>query len=254
MKKIVFFTFIFTMFFYFTACGGNNSASTRNSNVSNVSQDSTQKSQINGNAIEKGNEKEAKSDRKTDNSNKNKILVAYFSRVGNTNFDANVDVISSASLSKENGDLVGNMQVMADMIVKRTGGDKFLIKTVDTYPTDYRDTTNKAQDEKLKNERPALSSHVENINDYDIIFLGYPNWWGTIPMPLYTFLEENNFSGKTIIPFCSHEGSGLGSGVSDIKKLCPDAVLLNGLAVRGFDVKGSQNKINDWINGLGVIK
>ena len=92
-----------------------------------------------------------------------------------------------------------------------------------------------------------LASHVEDMDQYDVIFLGYPNWWGTLPQAVKTFLEEYNFSGKTIVPFCSHGGSRLGSGPRDITALCPDTNLLDGLAVSGSSVSSAQKDVQDWI-------
>ncbi len=88
---------------------------------------------------------------------------------------------------------------------------------------------------------------VENMNQYDVIYLGYPNWWGTMPMVLFTFLESYDFKGKTIIPFCTHEGSALGTSIRDIKKLCPDANIKQGLAIRGGNVNSSDKAIEDWL-------
>lgn len=144
------------------------------------------------------------------------ILVVWFSRVGVTPFDDSVDAISSASVNIRDGELVGNMQYLAEFIGTETDGDLFQIITEKEYPTDYRDTTDLASVEQSNNERPALTSHVENMDQYDVIFLGYPNWWGTLPQAVVTFLEEYDFSGKTIIPYCSHGGSRLGSGPRDI--------------------------------------
>jgi len=182
------------------------------------------------------------------------ILVAYFSRVGNTDFDADVDAVTSATLNLVDGELVGYNKIIADMIVQITGGDLFLIQTEKTYPSEYTKTTDVAMDEQKSDARPELLSHVENMEDYDIIILGYPNWWGTIPQAMFTFLEEYDFSGKTIIPFATHEGSGLGSGESDIKKLCPDATILDGLAIRGGSVSGAQEQVKKWLEGFDILK
>jgi flavodoxin len=89
---------------------------------------------------------------------------------------------------------------------------------------------------------------------YDVIFLGYPNWYGTMPMPVFTFLEEYNLSGKTIVPFCTHEGSGLGRSVTDIRKMCPQSTVLEGLAIRGSDVKDAQNEVTGWLRDIGMKK
>ena len=130
----------------------------------------------------------------------------------------------------------------------------FSIHTEKKYPKGYRDTTDQAADEKDADARPKLSNKVDNMEQYTTILLGYPNWWGTIPMPVATFLEEYDFAGKIIIPFASHEGSGFGSGPSDIKKLCPDAEVEDGFAIRGGDVKSDEAKktVADFVKGLDL--
>jgi flavodoxin len=110
-----------------------------------------------------------------------------------------------------------------------------------------------AKQELRENARPELSGHVANMTDYSVIYLGYPNWWGTMPMAVFTFLEEHDFSGKTIIPFCTHEGSGMGRSESDIRKLCSDARVLKGLPIIGGSVQGAQNDIANWLRKLGEI-
>lgn len=148
---------------------------------------------------------------------------------------------------------VGNTKVVADMIQEITGSDAFCIDTVKSYPRGYTATTNVAKKEQNDNARPELSSHVGNMDSYNLIFLGYPNWGGTIPMPVFTFLEEYDFSGKTIVPFCTHEGSGLGHSEKDIAKLCPKATLLKGLAVQGSRVSAAKKDVTDWLSKIGMI-
>ncbi|MDL2264176.1 flavodoxin [Synergistaceae bacterium OttesenSCG-928-I11] len=156
-----------------------------------------------------------------------KILIAYFSWSGNT-------------------------REIAGQIQERVGGDLFEIKTVNAYPAEYRACTDVAKKEQNEDARPALSTKVDNMDDYDVVFIGYPNWWGTVPMALFTFFEQYDFSGRTIIPFCTHEGSGLGRSVGDIKKLCPKSTLLEGLAIRGSGVKSAQNDVNSWLKNIGM--
>lgn len=168
-----------------------------------------------------------------------KCLVAYYSRKGN-------NYVSGKIVNLQ----VGNTKVVGDMIRGLTGSDVFQIDTVKPYPKDYTATTNVAKKELNENARPELTSHVENMGYYDVLFLGYPNWWGTIPMAVCTFLEEYDLSGKTIIPFCTHEGSGMGHSESDIAKLCPEATLLNGLAIQGSRVSSAKKDIEGWLNKL----
>ena len=188
-----------------------------------------------------------------DTEQSNNILVAYFSRVGNTVWEDGVDAVTSASLNVVNGEFAGNSQLLAQMAQTVTGGDLFLIQTVDTYPSDYRETTDAAAVEQRNNARPALASHVGNMDQYDIIVLIYPNWWGTLPQALYTFLEEYDFSGKTILPLCTHEGSRMGSSERAIAGLCPDATLLDGLSVRGVSAASAQSDVETWIGNSGIL-
>ena len=165
-----------------------------------------------------------------------KILIAYFSRKGQ-----NYKGGSIVNLP------VGNTEVVAKMIQVIVGGDLFEIKTVKTYPAGYDETTKVAKDELRSNARPELTEKVKYMDEYDIIYLGYPNWWSTFPMAVSTFLESYDFSGKTIIPFCTHEGSGLGRSEQDIKKLCPKANLLQGLAILGGSASSADNLVQSWI-------
>ncbi len=168
-----------------------------------------------------------------------KSLIAYFSRKGN-------NYVGSSIVNLP----VGNTEVAAKKIQKLTGSDIFQIRTVKSYPEDYTETTNVAQAEKRENARPELTELVDNMDSYDVIYIGYPNWWGTMPMAVFTFLEEYDFSGKTIVPFCTHEGSGMGSSERDIKRLCQNAKVLSGLAIRGGSVERADKDIASWLKSL----
>lgn len=110
-----------------------------------------------------------------------------------------------------------------------------------------------SKEELRANARPVLTGTVADMDSYDVIYLGYPNWWGTMPMAVFTFPESYDFSGKTIVPYCTHEGSGLGSSERDIKKLCPTAEVLSGLAIIGGTVDGADNDLANWLKKLGLI-
>lgn len=181
-----------------------------------------------------------------------RILVAYFSRVGNMDFEEGVDAVTSASVNTEDDDISGNARLLAQMAQEVTGGDLFFIETVEKYPAAYRGTTDQAKEEQDNDARPELASHVEDMDSYDAVILIYPNWWGTLPQPVFTFLEEYDFSGKTIWPLCTHEGSGLGRSESDIADLAPDAELSEGLAVRGSNAGSAQADVEAWLSGLKV--
>lgn len=171
-----------------------------------------------------------------------KCLIAYYSREGNNYVSGRIVNLP-----------IGNTKVVANMIQEVTGGDVFRIDTVKSYPEDYTETTDVAKKELHDNARPELSSHVENMDSYSVIFLGYPNWWGTMPMPVFTFLKESDFSDKTIIPFCTHEGSGLGRSEKDIAKLCPKATLLKGLAIHGSRISAAKKYVTNWLSKIGMI-
>jgi flavodoxin len=171
-----------------------------------------------------------------------KCLIAYYSRKGN-------NYVSGSTVNLP----VGNTEVAAKMIQKLTSGEIFRIDTVKAYPTDYTKTTEVAQQELRQNARPELSDHVSDMSAYNPIFLGYPNWWGTMPMAVFTFLEEYDFSGKTIVPFCTNEGSGMGHSEGDIKKLCPKAKVLRGLSIRGGSVQSAEGDIAAWLKASGAI-
>lgn len=168
-----------------------------------------------------------------------KCLTAYFSHKGNNYVSGSIVDLP-----------IGNTEVAAKMIQEMTGSDMFHIEAVKPYPKDYTEATEVAKAELRANARPELTHHMDNIDIYDVIFLGYPNWWGTMPMPVFTFLEEYDFSGKTITPFCTHEGSALGSSVRDIKKLCPRSNVLDGLPIKGSDVNKAQNEVSAWLLNL----
>jgi len=118
---------------------------------------------------------------------------------------------------------------------------------------DYTATTRVAQDELSGDARPELTETVAGMDFYEVIYLGYPNWWGTMPMAVFTFLESYDFSGKTIVPYCTHEDSGLGSSERDIKKLCPTAKVMAGLAIKGSTVGRADNEVANWLKKLDLI-
>lgn len=150
--------------------------------------------------------------------------------------------------------LVAYFSVMETDGLDTVGGDLFSIETVQEYPTTHEPLLSFAYEEKAGNARPELATHIENPDSYDVIFLGFPNWNADLPMPLYTFLEEYDFSGKTIIPFTTHGGSGFSRTVQTIAELQPDAdVLSEGLSISRNSVSGAESAVIDWVNGLSII-
>ena len=169
--------------------------------------------------------------------NDTRTLIAYFSRKGSNYLNGSIVDLP-----------VGNTEVAAKMIQALAGGELFHIDSVKAYPADYTKATEVAQRELSQNARPALAVQLDSLDGYDVVFLGYPNWWGTMPMAVWTFLEAHDFAGKTILPFCTHEGSGLAQSERDIRKLCPGAKVLRGLAIRGGSVAKAEKAIAAWLN------
>ena len=141
----------------------------------------------------------------------------------------------------------GNTRGIAQEIQRQTGADLFEIEMVTPYSTDYNTVLDQAQEAQNNQDRPELSTHVEDMDQYDTILLGYPNWWASIPMPVASFLEEYDFTGKTIVPFCSHGGGRFGQSLTAITKLAPDAVLGEGLAVSYSGGSGLSGDVTPWL-------
>lgn len=177
------------------------------------------------------------------------ILIAYFSVMETDG----VDTVAGASRVAVNGEVLGNNEYIAQIIQRETGGDLFTIETVQEYPTTHNPLLEFAYNEKADNARPELATQIENLDSYDVIFLGYPNWNADLPMPLYTFLEEYDFSGKTIIPFTTHGGSGFSRTIQTISELQPNAtVISDGLSISRNSVSGAESDVVDWVNGLDL--
>ena len=148
----------------------------------------------------------------------------------------------------------GNSRTLAGYAKDITGGDIFEIVPAQPYPSQYRATTQQAREELDNNYLPEIKNQINNLSSYNTIILVYPNWWGTIPQIVKRFLQDNDFSGKTIAPICTHEGSRMGRSVTDIRALCPNSTITEGLDVRGGSVSGARNTVRDWINKIGVNK
>lgn len=142
----------------------------------------------------------------------------------------------------------GNTEGIAEKIQRQTGAELFEIEMTEPYSTDYNTVLEQAQQDQNEQARPELSTHVENMEQYDTVILGYPNWWASIPMPVASFLEEYDFSGKTILPFCSHGGGRFGQSLTAIAKLAPDAVMAEGLAVNYSGGSGMPDDVAQWLS------
>lgn len=173
-----------------------------------------------------------------------KNLVVYFSMPDNVD-DSTVVI---------NGETLGNTQYMAYVIQETVGADIFRIEPETPYPTDHDELVDLAKEEQNDNARPKIKDTIENFDSYENIFVGYPNWWGDMPMILYSFFDEYDFSGKTIIPFNTHGGSGFSGTISTIKELEPNAEVLDGKSISRNDIQDAEQEIIDWVNSLGLTE
>lgn len=161
-------------------------------------------------------------------------LIAYFSRRGENYFGGSIRSIDK-----------GNTERVAEFVQKAVGGDLFEIKPAKAYPADYYECTDVAKEERRQKARPAIAETID-VSGYDTIFLGYPNWWGTCPMCVFTFLDGVDLAGKRIVPFCTNEGSGLGGSVRDLKRAYPQATVEQGLSIPGSQAASSERTVAAW--------
>lgn len=154
-----------------------------------------------------------------------KPLIAYFSHSGHTKA------------------IAGDIQAL-------TGGQLLEIVPEKAYPDEYQTLVDQAKAEQNANARPAVKTRIENPDQYNVIFLGYPNWWSSMPMPVYTFIEQNHLNGKTIIPFCTHGGGGLGHSIENLKKLCPDSRILKAFSISGNRAGEAKSAVKSWLESL----
>ena len=181
------------------------------------------------------------------------ILIAYFTWAENTEVEhpetVDVDATSSASVL-----LPGNTARLAGWIQEETGGDLFSIVTAQPYPSDYDECLDRGAKEQAEDARPELKAAVKNIDQYDVIFLGFPDWWGTCPMAVFSFLESYDFTGKTVIPFCSHGTSGVGRSIRDLKEAVPRGEILEEIGIYRQDTEEARPEIQKWVRELNVMK
>lgn len=178
------------------------------------------------------------------------ILVAYFSEP----LPNDVDAATSASRVHVNGDLYGSVQYVATIIGEATGGDMVRIQTAQPYPGNYDALAAQANQERQNNIYPELATNIENFENYDVIFVGYPIWWYQMPMAMYTFFDTYDFNGKTIIPFSTHGGSGWSGSLGDIAELEPNATIVTGYSISRNNTATSRNGTLDWLREINIIE
>lgn len=247
MKKTKVFVLMLTLVILLAGCSNNASTEAPQDIVTDTN--SSQK--------EMTSENENSAENKTQN-DKNNVLIAYFSRIGNIDSEHGIDAISSASVVTKGSDLLGNTEYMATLIQKAIGGDIHFIETSEKYPSEYDDSDDNALDvqankENRENARPELATHIENLEEYDTVFLGFPNWYGDMPMAVYSFLDEYDLAGKKIYLFNSSGGGGVRNAYSEVSDLEPDA----GVDKNIFSVSHSQvSELTDqdmleWLSEIG---
>lgn len=178
-----------------------------------------------------------------------KTLVVYFS-LPETDDPNDMTEEEENSTVVIDGEVLGNTQYMAYVIQETTGADIFRIEAETPYPLDHDTLVDQAAEEQAQQARPAIAAQVENMADYDVVYLGYPNWWGDMPMILYTFLEEYDLSGKTVIPFNTHGGSGFSRTIDTIRELEPEATVLDGLSISRNHIQDAEQEIVDWVQEI----
>ena len=163
-----------------------------------------------------------------------------------------VDAVASASYSTVEGTAIGRVRALADFIQADVGGDLFSIRSVETYPVGINEVIDQAAQEQAANARPELADHIDNLDDYDTIFIGYPNWWGDLPMPVYSFFDEYDLSGKTIIPFNVHNGSRFSRTIETIQELEPNATVIeDGFTISEQNVPEAADDVASWLQEIG---
>ena len=236
MKKALTIALAFAMLLGLCACGAESPAAPQASAVQETGTAGSQAPAAPTESPEAAPEQTEGSDREAGD----RVLVVYFSRTGE---NYTVGTIST-----------GNTAIVADRIVDTTGADVFEIVPVTPYPDSYDECLEVATQEQRSNARPAYVGEVEGWEEYDTVFFGYPIWWGDLPMIAYTFLENHDWSGKTVIPFNTHEGSGQSGTQRTIAGLCSGATVLDGLVIRGNtaqnDSAAAQKSVTDWLDRM----
>lgn len=259
MKRIFLLLIAAAAAFSITACSGSNGSSQSPSSAVNAASpaaDAPSSSTVPSEPSEpslssKGESVEENEELEGEGGSGSNILIAYFTAAENSG----VDAIASASFTTINGTAVGRLRAVADMIQAETGGELFSIQTSTVYPADGGELIEYASQEQADNARPELTTHIENLDQYDVIFVGFPTWWYDLPQVLYSFFDEYDFSGKTIVPFNVHNGSRFSGTISTIKELEPGAAVIeDGFTVSERTVAEAQADVAQWVEGLGYAK
>lgn len=220
MKRFFSLMAILTMMFTLAACGNNNSLDQETSQIPTQAENNSSEEEITSQPEELP---------QTDTGTATDSLIVYFSWSGNTE-----------SVAKE--------------IQTQTGADIFEITPTESYTNDYNTLLDIAQEEQASDVRPEIAETVENFEQYDVVYLGYPNWWGDMPMILYSFLDEYDFAGKTIAPFVTSGGSGFSGTISSIESLEPDAVVVEGLALDSSESANAGEAVTEWLSAVGTAE
>lgn len=181
-----------------------------------------------------------------------KILIAYFSRWGNTDYPSDVDASTGASIQIRNGNKQGTTQIMAEYIQTAVGGDIHLIETSSRYPVSFDDVRDLNHSEMASNYLPPLKNKVDNMDNYDIVFVGYPVWATDAPQAIKSFLSQYDMTGKTVVPFCTHDGYGAGRSYATVANAAPGSTARDGLALLASDVPTAENRVKEWLERIGI--
>ena len=235
MKKIIAIIFAAVTLFALAACGTTNEPATSGSTQSTPESTAAKNETSNSNAA-------SETEQTTEPAAVTKILVVYFSRTGEQYSVGNIDK--------------GNTAIVAEMVAEKTGADLYeILPETDYYPYTYKELTDVAKKEQNEKARPKIKGNLPDVSKYDTVFIGAPVWWGDWPMICYTFFESVDLSGKNLVPFSTHEGSGLSGFDRKLASAVPGATVLTGQAFRGGDCQNKQADVradvNKWIDGLG---
>lgn len=244
MKKISALMIAFVMMLSLVACNSSNSP---NSNSDTPSQSNTPNSET---STPETNNPEGDSSEISGSTDGNALIV-YFTRANNVDQEPGVDAVSRATFNVQGDGIYGNTELIARYINESIGGDLLPLEVSSPYPYDVDSTIQEIDD---NGDPRTITTKIENLDQYDVVFVGFPIWYATMPEPVSKFLAEYDFSDKTIVPFSTHRGSRFGSSVNDLKELMPDATFLEGYTVAGDDAHDAQEEVIQWLKDIGMEK